>query len=175
MAYFLDDELTNLAATVNQSQCWRALVETPNETFDNIITLADAGTADGPTALAAIKLGATPVDSLANPHCSVSHLEDGSVTAEAGGSALHGECLALVQFSYEFPTSYDNTFVAAQTAWRKLCSRILNEWITVADANGYIDKNRVELSYGTEHPDESGSGHVVGKLWVIVYFNREVY
>lgn len=173
-AYFLGLELKHLAATVNASQCWRALVASPNAELADVFTLADAGTANEANGLAAIHLGLIDSDDLTYPHCQIAHMPDGDVE-KVDLTSLVGQALVLLQFEHRIPTAYASDFGEGQAYWREIVGRILNEIGTQGDVAGYVDLQRMGIAYGIEEPDDTSDGRWHGVARIAVYLHREVY
>lgn len=173
-AYFLGLELKHLAATVNASECWRALVAQPDYELANLFTLADAATSDEADGLAAIHLGLIDADDIEYPHCQIAHLPDGDIE-RVELSSLVGQSLMLLQFEHRIPTAYSSSVSEGQMYWREVIGRIVKEMVQVGDAAGYIDLQRLGIAYGVEEPDKQNDGRLHGIARIAVYAHREVY
>lgn len=171
-AYFLALELKYLAATVNASACWRALVAQPDYTLGNLFTLADAGTSSEANGLAAIKRGVA--DAVTYPHCQVCRLLDDQ-GAKLDLSSLRGESPLLVQIEHTIPTDYDDDIEEAQVYWDEVVGRLVTEFIRANDSAGYLDWGRASIACGIEPPDDRPEGRTIGVAKIVVYANREVY
>ena len=172
--YFLGLELKHLAATVNASECWRALVEEPDVELAALFTLADAGTADDVASLAAIHLGLIDADDIEYPHCQIAHLPDGDIE-RVELSSLVGSALVLLQFEHQIPTAYASDVSEALMYWREIIGRIIQEMVQQGDVAGFVDVQRIGVAYGLSEPDENNDGRLHGIARVAVGIHREVY
>lgn len=173
-AYFLGLELSYLAATVNASECWRALVAQPEYELAALFTLATAATSSAANGLAAIHKGT--VDAVTYPHCQVDHLPDGLLQRDDAGG-WSGQRMFVVEFDVHIPTAYDDDLEEGQVWFNEVIGRILTEMsrASAADPAGLIDMQNVSLMYGVGEPDDDSDGRQHGVARIGITANAEVF
>lgn len=166
--YFLGLELKHLAATVNASACWRALVAQPTYTLENLFTLADAGTSNEANGLAAIHKGVIDADSVTYPLCIIGHMTDGMIDRISAGE-FQRQGLYIVQWEVQIPTTYDSDIKEGQEYWREVLGRIIVEMQAAVRTSpaGKLDIHQIGIEYGLVEPDRDNNGRRVGLARVV--------
>jgi hypothetical protein len=157
--YDLSLELKHLAATINASAMWRALVATPNSDWTALKAVADLGTSSESAALARIHLDrfdpAGDVESW--PFAVIRHLTDSDIERYGTtGWDTTGQLMWFLEIPR--PTAYASSLADFAQYARNVIGRILHEMRTAVETDpaGRLNITRIGRGpMGEVDPDDN--------------------